>query len=207
MFLKCVASYLSRGNVSGPLDLWIEATEGNDFEAKEAVRTALRRGGDQDTVSLSIVKAREMTAGLEYLEEKASLALAAARRLDQWHSEYVQADALHNQVVRGTMSKVAALQMLDFLIAENEQSFWIFRQYLTKEPLPDEFEGVEMLYGRNSFSQAMDEASIGEAMKEGRVQDMRAGLRYVEPRIITKLSDVSYFETKFTHLMGLQLAL
>ena len=49
VFLKCVASYLSRGNVSGPLDLWIEATEGNDFGAKETVRTALRRGGDQDT--------------------------------------------------------------------------------------------------------------------------------------------------------------
>ena len=74
---------------------------------------------------------------------------------------------------------------------------------MTKEPLPDEFEGVEMLYGRNSFSQDMEEASIVEAVQEGRVQDLRAGLRNVEPRLITKLSDVSYFETKFTHLMGL----
>ena len=113
---------------------------------------------------MSIVKAREMTAGLEYLEEKVSLASSAARKLDQWGAEYVQADGLHNQVVRGTMSKAAALQMLDFLIAENEQSFWVFRQYLTTEPLPDEFEGVEMLYGRNSFSPAIDEASIAEAV-------------------------------------------
>ena len=60
-----------------------------------------------------------------------------------------------------------------------------------------------MLYGRNSFSQDMDEASIVEAVQEGRVQDLRAGLRKAEPRLITKLSDVSYFETKFTHLMGL----
>ena len=35
-----------------------------------------------------------------------------------------------------------------------------------------------------------------EAVQEGRVQDLRAGLRNVEPRLITKLSDVSYFETK-----------
>ena len=104
--------------MSGPLDLSIEAIEWNNFGAKELVRTALRRGGDQDTVSLSIVKAREMTAGLEYLEEKVSLASAAARKLDQWSGEYVQADGLHNQVVRGTMSKAAALQMLDFLIVE-----------------------------------------------------------------------------------------
>ena len=53
ILLKCVVLYLSRGNVSGPLDLWIDATEGNYFGAKEAVRTALRGGGDQDTVSLS----------------------------------------------------------------------------------------------------------------------------------------------------------
>ena len=66
VILKCVCSYLSRCNVSGPLDTWIEATEGDDFGGKELVRTALRRGGDQDTVSLSINKAREMVAGLEY---------------------------------------------------------------------------------------------------------------------------------------------
>ena len=79
ILLKCVASYLSHGNVSGPLYLWIEATEGNDFGTKDAVRTALRGGGDHDTVSLSIVKAREMLSGMDYLEEKVRLALAAAR--------------------------------------------------------------------------------------------------------------------------------
>ena len=50
--------------------------------------------------------------------------------------------------------------------------------------------GVEMLYGRNTFSQDMEEASIVEAVQEGRVQDLRAGLRNVEHRFITKLSDV-----------------
>ena len=59
------------------------------------------------------------------------------------------------------------------------------------------------MYGRNCFTQALDEASIGGAIQEGRVQDMLAGLRTVEPRLINKLSDVSYFETKFIHLMEL----
>ena len=39
--LRCTASYLSRGNVSGPLDTWIEALAGPDFGAKVGVRTAL----------------------------------------------------------------------------------------------------------------------------------------------------------------------
>ena len=98
---------------------------------------------------------------------------------------------------------MAALQTLDFLIAENEESFWIFRQFLTKEPMADEYEGVKLLYGRNCFTQALDEASIGEAIQEGRNQNMRAGLRTVEPRLINKLRDISYFEVKFTHLMEL----
>ena len=62
--LRCTASYISRGNVSGPLDAWIEAVAGPDFGAKVAVRTTLRAGGDLDTVTLSIEKAREMLSGL-----------------------------------------------------------------------------------------------------------------------------------------------
>ena len=42
--LRCTASYLSRGNVSGPLDAWIEAVAGPDFGAKVGVRTILRAG-------------------------------------------------------------------------------------------------------------------------------------------------------------------
>ena len=139
---------------------------------------------------MSMVKAREMLSGMDYIEEKVRLALAAATKLDQWNSDYVQADGLHNQVVRGTISKMAALQTLDFLIAEIEHSFGIFRQLLTKEPMADEYEGVKLLYGRNCFIQALDEASIGEAIQKGRVQYMRAGLRTVETRLINKLRDV-----------------
>ena len=39
--LKCVKSYFSRGNVEGPLDAWIVATEGYDPGNKEALRTFL----------------------------------------------------------------------------------------------------------------------------------------------------------------------
>ena len=70
IFLRYVASYLSRGNVSGPIDQWIDATEGDDFGNKSGVRTALRAGGDLDTVSLSMVKAKEMLGGMDFLDSK-----------------------------------------------------------------------------------------------------------------------------------------
>ena len=69
--------------------------------------------------------------------------------------------------------------------------------------MADEFEGVELLYGRNFFIQDLDEDNIGEAIQEGRDQNMRAGLRTAEPRLINKLRDISYFEVKFVHLMEL----
>ena len=68
-----------------------------------------------------------------------------------------------------------------------------FHHYLTKEPLNDEFEGVEMLCGRGSFSQATDDANVIEALKEGRNQELRAGLRTIDERVITKRSDLPFF--------------
>ena len=56
ILFKCVKTYLSRGNVEGPLDQWIVATEGDDPGNKEAVRTFLRGGGAQfeDTVTIRL---------------------------------------------------------------------------------------------------------------------------------------------------------
>ena len=92
---------------------------------------------------------------------------------------------------------------MDFIIAENEARFWLFRQFITREPLPDEFEGVKLLYGRDCFIQNIDEANIGMAIQEGRNQNMRVGLRTAEPRLINKIRDISFFEGRFAHLMEL----
>ena len=117
-----------------------------------------------------------MLAGLEYLETKTNLALIAAQKLDPYNGEYLQLDSLHNQIVRGTKTKATALGILDYLIGENDQTFMLFRNYLTKEPLNEEYEGVEMLLGRGSFTQDTDDASVLEAFREGRNQEIRAGL-------------------------------
>ena len=59
ILLKCIRTYLSRGNVGGPLDTWIETKDGDDPGNKEALRTVLRGDGANfdDTVTISIAKA------------------------------------------------------------------------------------------------------------------------------------------------------
>ena len=103
--------------------------------------------------------------------------------------------------MRGTKTKATALGILDYLIGENDQTFMLFRNYLPKEPLTEEYEGVEMLLGRGSFTQDIDDASVLEAFREGRNQELGAGLRTVEKRTITKRGDLSFFETRFEHLL------
>ena len=44
ILLRCTASYLSRGNVSGPLDDWIEAVEGPDIGQGNDLWDGLPRG-------------------------------------------------------------------------------------------------------------------------------------------------------------------
>ena len=98
ILLKCIRTYLSRGNVGRPLDIWIETKDGDDPGNKEALRTVLREDGANfdDTVTISIAKASEMLVGLEYWETKPGVALIAAQKLDQYNAEYLQIDSLHN---------------------------------------------------------------------------------------------------------------
>ena len=93
-------------------------------------------------MTISITKASEMLVRLEYLETKTSLALIAAQRLDQYNGEYLKVDSLHNQIVRGTKKKATALSLLDYLISENEQTFWLFCNFLTTFSLNEQCEGV-----------------------------------------------------------------
>ena len=121
-----------------------------------------------DTVTISINRATMMLAALEYLEAKTGLALLAAQKFDHYNAEYLQVDSLHNQIIRGTKTKAMALGMVDYLIQENDETFILFRNFLTKEPLREQYEGAEMLLGRGTFTQSFDDANVTEALKEGR---------------------------------------
>ena len=58
-----------------------------------------------------------------------------------------------------------------------------YRNFLIKEPTRDPFEGTQMLLGRDTFTADVDDASILAGLNE----ELRAGLRTVEERVITPL--------------------
>ena len=144
-----------------------------------------------------------MLAALEYLEAKTGLALLAAQKFDHYNAEYLQVDSLHNQIIRGTKTKAIALGMVDYLIQENDETFILFQNFLNKEPLREQYEGAEMSMGRGTFTQYVDDANATEALKEGRNQELRAGLRTIDERVITKRRDLPFFEARYQHLITL----
>ena len=155
----------------------------------------------EDSITLSINIAMYLLSGIEYLEAKAELAHTASRKFDSYNSDYVQADTLQNQIIRGTLSKASALENLNNAIVANDECFQLMKNYLVKEPTQDPYEGSQMLLGRNNFTNDIDDASITAALNEGRNEELRAGLRTIDERQIPERRNISYFETRYQHLV------
>ena len=69
-----------------------------------------------------------LLSGIEYLEAKTELAHIAARKFDTYNPEYIQADTLQNQIIRGTLTEAAALESLNKTIT----GFLLMKAYLGK---------------------------------------------------------------------------
>ena len=139
--------------------------EGEDAGNKEDLRNYLRGPTvpPDDSITISINLATYLLSGIEYLETKADLAHAASEKFDSYNNDYIEADLLQNQVIRGTKSKADAFKHINDAITANEECFQLIRQYLLKEPTRDPYEGSQMLLGWNSFSNYIDDASIPAA--------------------------------------------
>ena len=146
VLLKCVKTYLSRGNIEAPLDQWIEATEGDDAGNIEDVRTFLRGGADpyDDSVTISINRAVYMLATLDYLGMKTGLVHLAVQKFDGYNPQHLQIDTLYNQIIHGNKSKTIALEDLDKIIQDNYECYFLFRNVLIKEPTCNPFEGTQI---------------------------------------------------------------
>ena len=82
VLLKCICSYLSRGNIETHLDGWITAVDGEDAGNKADVRDYLRglTVPPEDTITISINLANYLLSGIEYLETKVNLAHAVSEK-------------------------------------------------------------------------------------------------------------------------------
>ena len=65
-----------------------------------------------------------------------------------------------------------ALEALDQLIQENDESYILYRNFLIKEPTRDPFEGTQMLLGRDTFIDDVDNVSIIAGLNEGRSHEL-----------------------------------
>ena len=203
--LRCIRSYMSRGNIETSLDAWISKKDGADAGNKADVRDYLQglTPPAKDTVTISINLSACFISALEYLECKMNLANLASEKFDTYNTCYTEADLLQNQVIWGTRSKTAALEFIDEVLSANDECFRLFRSFIIKEPSKDPFEGCQILLGRNSFNSSVDDANVTAAITEGRNQDIHVGLRTLEEQYVPDRRSIPFFENRHQHLVGL----
>ena len=74
IYLKCITTYLSRGNVETPLDRWIQDADEGNLGAERAAILANVQNPDNSSVGDMIKKARDLKDAVEFAEQKLILA-------------------------------------------------------------------------------------------------------------------------------------
>ena len=196
VLLRCIKSYMSRGNIETSLDAWITKKEGPDAGNKADVREYLRglTTPAEDTVTLSINLAGCLISALEYLESKVCLASLVSGKYDNYNGYYIEADLLQNQVIRGTRTKADALKFIDEVIYANDECYRLFRDFIILEPNKDPYEGCKILLGRNSFNSEVKDTDVTSAISEGRDQNLRVGLRTLGEEYVPDRRSIPFFE-------------
>ena len=97
IFLKCVSTYLSRGNVEAQLDAWLQdAAEGNLAEE----RAALIAGAEDSSVAAMIRISEDMVETVGYADTKMILGDGMVVIFNHYNNKLDDLDGLGNEVIR-----------------------------------------------------------------------------------------------------------
>ena len=123
VFLKCVVSYLSRGNFEGELDRWLNLAQPAEGEPPGgnmgAERTALidqTPESEGSIVSTMTRKSREMLQTIDYSELKLSLSENLATTFNTYQGKLQEVQGIKNKVIRQESTKEHALAEIETVL-------------------------------------------------------------------------------------------
>ena len=125
-FLKCVVSYLSRGHFEGELDEWLNnpivpapapdggvaLPPGGGLGAERDALIASKPSCEGSSVTVMIMKAKEVLMTLDYMETKMYLGEKVVEQFNVFNPLNETCDGLRNAVIRGNTTKAEALEEL-----------------------------------------------------------------------------------------------
>ena len=178
ILLKCIASYLSRGNIEVQLDEWLNNADegGGNLAAAQTAIIGLVADAEESSVAAMIRKSKYMLETVDYAEHKMRLGDGMAVIFLDYTEKLSELDGLNNEVIRQETSKQAPLTTIDETINSNELAFQSLKNYFAKEPGENAYYGAIFLLG-NQFNDHLTDADILATVDEASIQDIRSILR------------------------------
>ena len=150
--LKCVVSYLSRGNFEGQLDTWLNnpvlpvvpavgagepAEPGGGLAVERATLLAQTPNCEGSSVTAMIIKSREMILTADYQETKYRLGEEFVTSYNQYNTINGEVDGIRNKVIRQEITKANALAELDNVLEAQDEAFNKLKTFLTRNPVKE----------------------------------------------------------------------
>ena len=160
LFLKAVASYMSRGNFEAGLNQWVNRPlipvevgdePGGGLAAERASLILLTPGCEDSTAGAMISRSREMLLALEYVDAKFLLGEAFVGKYNTYTELRTGTRGLENRVLREERTKADALEDVNGVFNAQQEAFESIKGFFTKEPGEGAFNGTVFLFGDNFY--------------------------------------------------------
>ena len=198
-FFTTINSYLSSANLFGPIDEFLAENNGQRETARDLLITQI----DSEENSISVVKdaARQMLSAVKFLKNKVGLGEALIESYNKFLGLNTATDNLQNRIIQGDLTKDEGLERISNVLSGLDETVNKFLNFFKAEPLPDEYNGICILFGQNPMSSEVDDASIAALIEEATDSSPRIGLRANHE--LRDRKDIPLLNNHYTTLMEL----
>ena len=163
--LVTILSYLSQGNFHNTSNDWLESEDVDKTDIRDAVIDVTRDEGGSPVSAMKELS-RIMMLGIKYIKRKIEIGRRMIDLYNVMRLERESCNNLNNKVIRGTITKTAALEKIDKLIQSVEELAVVMVELLKMEPNDNEFLAMRILFENTPFSDNLQDLEVIRRMEE-----------------------------------------
>merc|ERR1712215_270785 len=212
-FLKCVVSYLSRGHFEGELDEWLNnpivpapapdggvaLPPGGGLGAERDALIASKPSCEGSSVTVMIMKAKEVLMTLDYMETKMYLGEKVVEQFNVFNPLNETCDGLRNAVIRGNTTKAEALEELSKTLVALDTLFTRLKDFYSREPTEGAYDGCLFAIG-DAFNDSVHQFDLEQLMLEATNRDQ--GLMMRVSNNIHTLRDIHTLNERYNFILN-----
>ena len=198
-FFTTINSYLSSANLFGPIDEFLAENNGQRETIRDLLITQI--GSEENSISVVKDAARQMLSAVTFLKNKVALGEGLIESYNRFLDLNTGTDNLQNRIIQGDLTKDEGLERITNVLDGLDEAVKKFITFFKSEPLPDEYDGICILFGQNPMSNDVDDLSIETLIEEATDSSPRIGLRANHE--LSERKDIPFLNNHYTILMEL----